>query len=142
MANNWIIRDVISSLLQQIPTMFSHVKNPEAVALPALNAALTALQPTGGKIICCMASLPTTDPGKLVTREDPKVHGTDAEKKLFTTEHPGWKKTASKLAEAGIGVDMFIAAPGGAYMDVATMGERRYPYSLKMPVVTNHVIFR
>lgn len=56
-------------------------------------------------------------------REDPKLHGTDAEKKLFNTEHQDWKKTGSKLAEAGIGVDMFIAAPGGVYMDVATMGE-------------------
>lgn len=103
--------------------MFSHVKNPEPAVLPALNAALAALQPTGGKIVCSVSSLPTSDPGKLVMREDPKVHGTDAEKKLFTVDHPDWKKTASKLAEAGIGVDMFIASPGGVYMDVATMGK-------------------
>lgn len=57
-------------------------------------------------------------------REDPKVHGTDAEKKLFNTDHTGWKKAANKLAEAGIGVDFFIAAPGGAYMDIATIGRR------------------
>lgn len=55
-------------------------------------------------------------------REDPKVHGTDAEKKLFNTDHTPWKKTASKLAEAGIGVDFFLAAPSGTYMDVATIG--------------------
>lgn len=55
-------------------------------------------------------------------REDPKIHGTDAERKLFTTENPAWKKAASKLAEAGIGVDFFIGAPGGAYTDVATIG--------------------
>jgi protein transport protein SEC24 len=55
-------------------------------------------------------------------REDPKLHGTDAERKLFATENPAWKKTASKLAEAGVGVDMFMAAPGGAYLDVATIG--------------------
>lgn len=103
--------------------MFSHVKNPESAVLPALNAALSALQSTGGKIVCSVANLPNANPGKLVMREDPKVHGTDAEKKLFTPEHSGWKKTASKLAEAGIGVDMFIAAPSGVYMDVATLGK-------------------
>jgi protein transport protein SEC24 len=26
------------------------------------------------------------------------------------------------MAEAGVGVDFFIASPGGAYMDVATIG--------------------
>jgi protein transport protein SEC24 len=58
-------------------------------------------------------------------REDPKIHGTDAERKLFTTENPAWKKTATKLAEAGVGVDFFIAAPGGTYMDVATIGMQK-----------------
>lgn len=90
--------------------------------LPALNAALSALQPTGGKVVCALASLPTWGPGRLFMREDPKIHGTESEKKLFSTEQPAWKKTASKFAEAGIGVDMFIAAPGGAYMDVTTIG--------------------
>ncbi|KAI9929208.1 COPII coat Sec23p-Sfb3p heterodimer component [Aspergillus wentii] len=115
-------KNVISSLLDRIPKIFSHVKNPEPALLPALNAALGALQSTGGKIVCSLSSLPTWGPGNLHMREDPKVHGTDAEKKLFATENPAWRKTAVKLAEAGIGVDAFIAAPGGAYMDVATIG--------------------
>lgn len=114
---------MISSLLTQIPTLFAHVKNPEPALLPTINAALLALQSTGGKIVCSLASLPTWGPGRLFLRENPKVHGTDAEKKLFTTEHAGWKKTATKLAESGIGIDFFIAAPGGAYMDVATVGK-------------------
>lgn len=87
-----------------------------------MNAALSALQETGGKIIASVASLPTDGPGKLSVREDPKIHGTEAERKLFTTEDVAWKKTAGKLAEAGVGVDLFIAAPGGAYADVATIG--------------------
>ena len=115
-------KDIISSLLGAIPKIFSRVKNPEAVALPALNAALSALQPTGGKVVCCLAGLPTWGPGMLHMREDPKIHGTEMENKLFTTEHPAWKKMATKFADAGIGVDMFLAAPGGAYTDVATLG--------------------
>ncbi|RMJ24118.1 Sec23 Sec24 family protein [Aspergillus sp. HF37] len=115
-------KTVITSLLSQIPSIFSNIKNPESACLPTLNAAYSALQSTGGKIICSLAGLPTWGPGKLFMREDPKVHGTDAEKKLFNTDHTVWKKTASKLAEAGIGVDFFLAAPSGTYMDVATIG--------------------
>ncbi|KAJ5888503.1 Sec23/Sec24 beta-sandwich [Penicillium taxi] len=113
---------VITSLLRRIPSIFTHVKNPEPVLLPTLNAAFAALQATGGKIICSIASLPTSGPGSLAVREDPKLHGTDAERKLFVTENADWKKTASRLAEAGVGVDFFIAAPSSHYMDVATIG--------------------
>lgn len=126
MAGTNTIRDVISSLLGQIPSLFSKIKNPEPALLPAINAALSALQSTGGKVVCAISSLPTWGPGRLVMREDPKAHGTENERKLFATEQPGWKKTATKLAESGIGVDFFIAAPGGAYMDVATIGKYRY----------------
>ncbi|PGH12367.1 hypothetical protein AJ79_04315 [Helicocarpus griseus UAMH5409] len=115
-------KHVISSLLTQIPTLFSQIKNPEPALLPAINAALFALEQTGGKMICSLASLPTWGPGRLFMRDDGKGHGTDAEKKLFTTEHPGWKKTANKLAESGVGIDFFLASCGGAYMDVATIG--------------------
>ncbi|KKK20885.1 hypothetical protein P175DRAFT_0504732 [Aspergillus ochraceoroseus IBT 24754] len=115
-------KDVITSLLDQIPSIFSRVKTPEPALLPALNAALSALQPTGGKVIGAISSLPNWGPGALSLRDDPKAHGTDAERKLFTTENTAWRETAGKLAEAGIGVDMFIAAPSGTYMDVATIG--------------------
>ena len=117
-----LFRSVITSLLSRIPSIFSSIKNPESALLPTLNSALSALQATGGKIVCALASLPTVGPGPLSMREDPKLHGTDAERKLFATENPAWKKTASKLAEAGVGVDKFMAAPGGAYLDVATIG--------------------
>ncbi|KAJ5551158.1 Sec23/Sec24 beta-sandwich [Penicillium sp. DV-2018c] len=115
-------KSIITSLLSRLPNIFSSIKYPESALLPTLNSALSALQATGGKIVCAMASLPTYGPGHLTMREDPKVHGTDAEKKLFTTENSAWKKTASKMAEAGVGLDLFMAAPGGTYLDVATIG--------------------
>lgn len=88
-----------------------------------MNSALAALEKTGGKIICSLAALPTWGPGRLFLRDDGKQHGGDAEKKLFTTEHPNWRKTADKMVAAGVGVDFFLAAPGGGYLDIATIGE-------------------
>jgi protein transport protein SEC24 len=116
-------RSNITSLLSSLPSLFSQIKNPEPALLPTLNAALAALEKTGGKIICSLAALPTWGPGRLFLRDDGKQHGGDAEKKLFTTEHPGWKKTAEKMVTAGVGVDFFMAAPGGGYLDIATIGE-------------------
>ena len=78
---------------------------------------------TGGKIICSLAALPTWGLGRLFLRDDSKLHGIETEKKLFQTEHPEWKKTAGKMVESGVGVDIFIAAAGGLYMDIATTGK-------------------
>ena len=116
-------RSVISMLLTQLPKLFADIKNPEPALLPALNAAKDALAPTGGKIISSLSALPTWGPGQLFRRDDTKLQGIDTEKKLFQTEHPAWKKTASKMVESGIGVDFFIAAPQGVYMDIATIGK-------------------
>jgi protein transport protein SEC24 len=112
----------ITSLLSQLPTLFSQIKNPEPALLPTLHAALAALEKTGGKIICSLSALPTWGPGRLFLRDDGKQHGGDAEKKLLDTEHPGWRKAAEKMVTAGIGVDFFLAAPGGGYLDIATIG--------------------
>ncbi|KAK5951454.1 COPII coat Sec23p-Sfb3p heterodimer component [Knufia fluminis] len=115
-------KSVVTSLLKSLPNMFTMVKNPEPALLPVLNTALAALTATGGKIICSLSTLPTWGPGKLHMRDDGKGRDTDAERRLFTTEHPGFKKTASAMVSAGIGVDFFVAAPGGGYMDIATIG--------------------
>ncbi|KAA6414001.1 MAG: Sec23 Sec24 family [Lasallia pustulata] len=115
-------KSIISSLLTRIPDLFSRIKNPEPALLPTLNAALSALSLTGGKVVCSLSALPTWGPGRLFMRDEGKLHNIETEKKLFTTDHPGWKKTASKMVESGVGVDFFIGAAGGGYMDIATIG--------------------
>ena len=115
---------VITSLLTKLPTMFADVKNPEPAFLSTLNSAVAALQATGGKIVASLSALPTWGPGRLFLRDDGRGQGTDSEKKLYTTEHPGWRKTASRMVECGIGVDFFLAAPSGGYLDIATVGKR------------------
>lgn len=115
-------KPAIITLLNQLPTMFADVKNPEPALLPALNAAVAALEKTGGKVACSLAALPTWGPGRLFMRDDANVHGTDGEKKLLTTEHPGFRKLAAKMVETGIGIDFFLAAPNGGFLDIATIG--------------------
>lgn len=115
-------RAVITSFLTRLPEMFSTVKNPEPALLSTLNAAVAALEATGGKVICSCTSLPTRGPGRLFLRDDGKHPGGEVDKKLFTTEHPAWKKTTEKMSAAGIGVDFFLAAPSGGYLDIGTIG--------------------
>jgi protein transport protein SEC24 len=113
---------IIKDLLAKLPTMFSTVKNPEPALLAALNSAVAGLEATGGKIVCSLATLPTWGPGRLFLRDDGKHIGGELDKKLFSTEHPGWKKVSERMVQAGIGVDFFLASPSGGYMDVATIG--------------------
>lgn len=101
--------------------MFSRVKSPESGLLPTIKAAMSALQ-SGGKIVCCLASLPTWGPGKLVMRD--KSQAPDGETKLFAIDNADWKNAATKLTEAGIGIDFFVASPGGTFTDLTTIGER------------------
>lgn len=115
-------KHIITDLLTKLPTMFSRMKNTEPALLPALNAGLDALKATGGKIVCSLGALPTWGPGRLFLREKPEMRDTDAEKKLFTTEHPGYTKLATGMTENGVGIDLFLAAPTGGYLDIATMG--------------------
>jgi hypothetical protein len=120
--------------------LFSHVKNPEPALLPTLNAALAALEKTGGKIVCSLAALPTWGPGRLFLRDDGKIRDAENDKRLFTTEHPGWRKTTEKMVSSGVGVDFFLAAPGGGYLDIATIG-RCLPLVQSEPLLTSQDMF-
>ncbi|KAI1332294.1 beta-sandwich domain of Sec23/24 [Xylariaceae sp. FL0255] len=113
---------IITSLLTRLPTLFADIKNPEPALLPALGSCLAALEKTGGKMVCSLSSLPTWGPGRLFMRDDGKYPGGEIDKKLFTTEHPAWKKVTEKMVAAGVGADFFLAAPSGGYLDIATIG--------------------
>lgn len=111
---------MIEHLLDNLPSLFIHIKNPEPALMPALAACLSALEKTGGKIICSLSTIPTWGPNRLVLREDSKLYGTDKEKTLFKTDAPAWRTIAGKMVEAGVGVDFFMTP--SAYIDVATIG--------------------
>lgn len=55
-------------------------------------------------------------------RDEGNHAGGDIDKKLYSTEHPEWRKVAEKMASCGIGADFFLASPSGGYLDIATIG--------------------
>ncbi|KAF2718450.1 beta-sandwich domain of Sec23/24 [Polychaeton citri CBS 116435] len=114
----------IEKLLRSIPRMFLQIKHAEPTLLPSLQAALATLEPTGGKVIASLASLPTHGPGRLFLRDKGASPNDDGEytKNLLKTEHPGYKKVQAEYVKAGVGIDFFLASPAGGYLDIATIG--------------------
>lgn len=116
----------IVTLLQQMPAMFERIKHAEPALLPSLQAALSALSETGGKISCSLASLPTYGPGKLTVRDRGMQTASndhpEQEKVLLRTENQSFKKLQADMIKAGVGVDFYLTAPAGGYLDIATIG--------------------
>ena len=117
-------RTNITSLLQTIPSMFFNIKHAAPALLSALQAGLSALEVSGGKVICSLGSLPTVGPGQLTQRDKGQTQGDDNDhnRALLKTEHQGYRKIQADFVKAGVGVDFFLAAPSGGYLDIATIG--------------------
>ncbi|KAF2173671.1 hypothetical protein M409DRAFT_15948 [Zasmidium cellare ATCC 36951] len=116
----------IITLLQRLPTMFERIKQAEPALLPSLLAGLSALSETGGKVICSLASLPTFGPGRLAVRDrgvqSASNENPEQEKTLLRVENQAYKKLQADMVKAGVGVDFFLMAPAGGYLDIATIG--------------------
>ena len=114
----------ITTLLRQTPSMFANIRHPEPALLPSLNAALAALESTGGKILCSLASLPTYGPGHLTQRDKGTSQSDDGDtaKDFLKTENAGFRKCQADMVKAGVGVDFFLSAPMGGYLDIASIG--------------------
>lgn len=116
----------IVTLLQRMPMMFERIKQAEPALLPSLTAALSALNDTGGKVMCSLASLPTYGPGKLTMRDKGMQTASndhpEQEKVLLGTDNVSFKKLQADMVKAGVGVDFFLMAPAGGYLDIATIG--------------------
>ncbi|EWC46650.1 hypothetical protein DRE_04137 [Drechslerella stenobrocha 248] len=114
-------RSQIEGLLDLLPALHQHTRVPETAILPVLTTALSALEATGGRIMCCMTTLPTFKvPGSLVMRDDPNSHSGEKERQLFKTDNPVYVSLGKKLVEAGVGIDMMLGP--STYIDVATLG--------------------
>ncbi|XP_054898883.1 protein transport protein Sec24C isoform X2 [Poeciliopsis prolifica] len=116
-------RQVIESLLDQIPEMFADTRETETVFGPVIQAGLEALKAAdcAGKLFVFHTSLPIAEaPGKLKNREDKKLIGTDKEKTLFQPQVGFYNNLAKECVAQGCCVDLFLFP--NQYVDVATLG--------------------
>ncbi|XP_017293728.1 protein transport protein Sec24C isoform X1 [Kryptolebias marmoratus] len=116
-------RQVIESLLDQIPEMFADTRETETVFGPVIQAGLEALKAAdcAGKLFVFHTSLPIAEaPGKLKNREDKKLIGTDKEKSLFQPQGGFYNNLAKDCVAQGCCVDLFLFP--NQYVDVATLG--------------------
>ncbi|XP_014825315.1 PREDICTED: protein transport protein Sec24C isoform X1 [Poecilia mexicana] len=116
-------RQVIESLLDQIPEMFADTRETETVFGPVIQAGLEALKAAdcAGKLFVFHTSLPIAEaPGKLKNREDKKLIGTDKEKTLFQPQVGVYNSLAKECVAQGCCVDLFLFP--NQYVDLATLG--------------------
>ncbi|XP_058447296.1 protein transport protein Sec24C [Malaya genurostris] len=115
---------VIDALMEQIPKMFGDTRETETILLPALQAGLEALKASesAGKLYVFHSSLPTAEaPGKLKSRDDRKLLGTDKEKTVLTPQSTVYNMLGQECVGAGVSVDLFVF--NNSYIDLATIGQ-------------------
>ncbi|OXM76086.1 protein transporter SEC24 [Cryptococcus neoformans Bt63] len=113
-------RAQIERLLELLPNLAEQGREGGRVAAgSAVVGALAGLKHTGGQINLFLTSLTTHGLGTLTTRENPDYYNTDKERTLFTPSE-WYLTTADQLAEAGVGVNLFLFP--SAYTDIASLG--------------------
>ena len=120
----------ILRLLSSLPKTFADSPHPDAALGPAIQAALLSVARIGGQINVFQTSLPTFGAGALKPRDEPKLQHTDREKTLFVPQDIFWRNLAEECVDAGVGVNMFLFP--NQYIDVATIGEFRFPLELEL----------
>ena len=109
----------IETLLGRISDMFTGSTVVGSAMGAALQAAYKLISPTGGKIMCLTACLPSLGPGALKNRDDPKLLGTSKESSLLGAASTFYKTFPIDCSRAQVSVDMWLFA--SAYTDVATL---------------------
>ncbi|ORZ38983.1 hypothetical protein BCR44DRAFT_124149 [Catenaria anguillulae PL171] len=113
-------RPAIESFLDALPTLFTENRYADAVLGSVVHSLVAHLKDRGGRLLLFHTSLPTTGPGALKNREDPKLYGTDKERTLYQPAEPFYATLAKDAVAAGVCIDMFLFPY--SYLDVATIG--------------------
>lgn len=114
-------REALQALLTQIPSMFAGgPRNAQSCAGSGIEAAIAALQPTGGKLHCFLSTLPTAGMHPLRLRDANSI-GEKEKLTMLTSQDNTLKSLASVAAEHQICIDISLMSQG--YMDVASLGD-------------------
>ncbi|ODN77810.1 hypothetical protein L202_04933, partial [Cryptococcus amylolentus CBS 6039] len=113
-------RTQIEALLDRLPQLAEQGREGGRIAAgSAVVGALAGLKQIGGQINLFLSALPSHGLGTLTMRENPDYYQTDKEKILFTPTD-WYAQTADQLAEAGVGLNLFLFPD--AYCDMASIG--------------------
>lgn len=113
-------REVIDTLLDTLPSIHQHARNPETALGPAIRVAFKLMASIGGKMMVFQSSLPTTGQGALKNRENPRLIGTDKEHTLLNAADTFYRSNAIDFCRQQVSVDTFLFS--SQYTDVATLG--------------------
>lgn len=114
----------LRAALAEIPKLFSQSKTTETILQPVVQAGLDALKcaDRAGKVILFSTVLPTYDaPGKLKSKNDRSLLGTDKEKNALVPQEDSYTKLGEQCVKSGVTVDLFLFP--NAFIDVATIGQ-------------------
>ncbi|CAP26255.2 Protein CBR-SEC-24.1 [Caenorhabditis briggsae] len=114
----------LRAALAEIPKIFAQSKTTETILQPVVQAGLDALKcaDRAGKLIVFSTVLPTFDaPGKLKSKNDRSLLGTDKEKTALVPQEESYTKLGEQCVKSGVTVDMFLFP--NAFIDVATIGQ-------------------
>ncbi|ELU09049.1 hypothetical protein CAPTEDRAFT_176588 [Capitella teleta] len=111
-------KELISDLLNKLPSMFEGNTETGSALGPALQAAYKLLNATGGRVTVCQTQLPTVGAGALKCREDPNERaGRKIQNLGPATDF--YKKLALDCSAQQIAVDLFLL--NSQYTDIATV---------------------
>ncbi|KAL0077644.1 Sec23/Sec24 trunk domain-containing protein [Phycomyces blakesleeanus] len=110
-------RSVVEDLLGRMKTMYQNTHSSTNCLGSALQAARKLLSPTGGKIVCFQASIPTVGDGAVKPTPDQKNSVTDGP--LMVPSSAFYRTFATECTKSQVCADMFVI--GGHYSDLATL---------------------
>ncbi|VDO22276.1 unnamed protein product [Haemonchus placei] len=114
----------IRAALAEIPRLFASSRMTETILGPVVQAGLDALQcaDRAGKLFVFSTSLPTVEaPGKLKTRNERNLLGTDKEKTALAPQGEFYTKLGEQCVKAGVTVDLFLFP--NSFVDVASVAQ-------------------
>ncbi|KAH8548192.1 hypothetical protein BGW37DRAFT_523629 [Umbelopsis sp. PMI_123] len=120
LVNPWDSKDIISELLQNIPSMFAHNQRGDSMYSSAVQGGMQALSVTGGYLHLFQSILPSSGPGALKSRDDSALRNTDKEKQLFLPQSEVYSNLAKECVKNAVCVNDYLFP--SAYMDVASLG--------------------
>lgn len=120
LVNPWDSKDIVSELLQNIPSMFAHNQRNDSMYTSAVQGGMQALSISGGSLHIFQSTMPASGPGALKSRDDNALRNTDKERQLLVPQTEVYNDLAKECVKNAVCVNNYLFP--FAYIDVASLG--------------------